>query len=249
MVCQEQRLSSCCRTALTPRHTNLSRHHVWYACATLRPDKSCVCFLVGTNFTPAALTSGSRITAHARSAEAMQLKVDRALDEHAFLLPTRMTTRSGTTSFSFLILFFFLWRGLHCVADTFEYCGVCQEFCKADKMLGCGAAKTQCPLLCVSLFFGPILCPPKLNSGIEQNRFGLSSSSLCNTRGSPVFCASVLALHHVENLSNSSATKLLPSAKIEQSVNVFLVLQFRFRMHVCVGKKKHGCQSLVPGSR
>lgn len=33
--------------------------------------------------------------------------MDRALDEHAFLLPTRMTTRSGTTSFSFLILFFF----------------------------------------------------------------------------------------------------------------------------------------------
>lgn len=153
MVCQEQKSSNCCRTASTPRRTNLSRHHVWYACATLRPDRSCVCFLVGTNSMPAVLTSGSRITAHARSAAATHLKVDTALNEHAFMLPTRMMTRSGTAFFS-LTLFFLGW-GLRCVANTFACSGVCQE--SSAKLTKCLVAELENPVCSFGISLDPLI--------------------------------------------------------------------------------------------
>lgn len=66
-----------------------------------------------------------------------------------------MTTRSGTTLFSFLtFFFFFLGRGLCCVADTFAYSGVCQE--SSAKLTKCLVVELQNPVCSFGISFDPL---------------------------------------------------------------------------------------------
>lgn len=78
--------------------------------------------------------------------------MDTALNEHAFMLPARMMTRSGTTSFFSFLTFFFLSAGTFLsVADVFACSGVCQEI--SAKLTKCLVAELQNPCLLSWDFF------------------------------------------------------------------------------------------------